>query len=98
MDDPDDPLVEEKDIPSYDIIARKIREIDNTIIIFRVYYFFTTRIYRFQLIKKDKMCVIEIPRDVLENLGKDGASAEREVGELLDLNIENADCWSTFEG
>ncbi|UCD35272.1 MAG: hypothetical protein JSU90_00100 [Nitrospiraceae bacterium] len=98
MDDPDDPLVEEKDIPSYDIIARKIREIDNTIIIFRVYYFFTTRIYRFQLIKKDKMCVIEIPRDVLENLGKDGTSAEREVGELLDLNIENADCWSTFEG
>lgn len=98
MDDPDDPLVQEKDIPSYEIIEKKIREIDNTIIIFRVYYFFTTRIYRFQLIKKDKMCIIEIPRDVLENLGKDGTSAEREVEKLLDLNIENADCWNTFEG
>lgn len=98
MDDPDDPLVQEKDVPSFKILEEKIKEIDNTIIIFRVYYFFNSRIYRFQLLKKDKMCIVEIPRSLLEGLGNDGASAYHELSKLLDLNIENADCWSNFEG
>jgi len=98
MDDPDDPLVQEKDVPSFKIIEEKIKEIDNTIIIFRVYYFFNSRIYRFQLIKKDKMCIVEIPRSLLESVGNDGASAYHELSKLLDLNIENAECWDNFEG
>ena len=98
MDDPDDPLVQEKDVPSFDVIEEKIREIDNTIIIYRVYYLFNSRTFRFQLIKKDKMCMIEMPRSLLESLGNDGTSAEKEVSRILDLNIENAECWNDFEG
>ena len=98
MDDPDDPLVQEKDVPSFDVIEEKIREIDNTIIIYRVYYLFNSRTFRFQLIKKDKMCMIEMPRSLLESLGNDGTSAEKEVSRILDLHIENAECWNDFEG
>jgi hypothetical protein len=98
MDDPDDPVVEEKDVPSFNIIEEKIKSIDNTIIIYRVYYFFNSRIFRFQLIKKDKMCMIEFPRNFLESLNKDGTSAEQQLMRILDLNIENAECWNDFEG
>jgi hypothetical protein len=98
MDDPDDPLVQEKDVPSFDVIEEKIRAIDNTIIIYRIYYLFNSRTFRFQLIKKDKMCMIEMPRSLLESLGIDGISAEKEVSRILDLNIENAECWNDFEG
>jgi hypothetical protein len=94
MDDPDDPMVTENEVPSYDVIAEKIKEIDNTIVIYRIYYLFNTFMYRFQLIKKDKMCMLEIPRSLLENLNKDGASSERELLQILDLNIENPDCWT----
>ncbi len=98
MDDPDDPVVAEKDVPSFNIIEQKIKEIDNTIIIYRVYYFFNTRIFRFQLIKKNKMCIIEFPRALLEGLGRDGTSAKHELSKMLDLNIENPECWHDFEG
>jgi len=98
MEEQDDPVVEEKDVPSFNIIEEKIKAIDNTIIIYRVFYFFNSRIFRFQLIKKDKMCMIEFPRTLLENLGKDGTSAEQQLMRILDLNIENDECWNSFEG
>jgi hypothetical protein len=98
MDDPDDPVVAEKDVPSYGIFEKKVRDIDSTIIIFRVYYFFTTRLYRFQLIKKDKMCMLDIPRMLLESAGDNGTPAARELGKLLDVTIEDAECWKDFEG
>lgn len=97
MEDPDDPLVTENEVPSYDIVADKIREIDSTIMIYRIYYLFNSFLYRFQLIKKDKMCVVEIPRSLLENLSKDGTSSEKELVKILDLKIENADCWAEFK-
>jgi len=95
--DEDDPVVAEKDVPSFNVVQEKIKEIDNTVIIFRVYYFFTTRIFRFQLMKKDKMCMIEISRNLLESLGKDGMSADHELSKLLDINIESTECWRDFE-
>jgi hypothetical protein len=98
MDDPDDPVVQEKDVPSFSIVSEKIKELDNTIIIYRIYYFFNARVFRFQLIKKDKMCMVEFPRDLLESLSNDGTSAENELSKILDLNIENAECWKDFEG
>lgn len=98
MDDPDDPVVEEKDVPSFSIIEEKIKELDNTIIIYRVYYFFTTRIFRFQLIKKNKMCMVEIPRSLLEGVAHDGTSARHELSKMLDLKIESEECWCDFEG
>ena len=96
MDDPDDPMVTEKEVPSYDIVAEKIKEIDNTIIIYRIFYLFNTFVYKFQLIKKDKLCIVEIPRSLLENLSKDGTDSERELSKILDLNIENPERWAKF--
>ena len=98
MDDPDDPLVTEDKVPSYDMVEQKIREIDSTIIVYRIYYLFTSFLYRFQLIKKDKMCILEIPRVLLENVGKDGSEAENELFALLSQNIENSECWKEFQG
>ena len=98
MDDPDDPLVTEDSVPSYSVIEEKIKEIDNAIIIYRVYYLFNTFTFRFQLIKKDKMCVLEIPRALLESLNKDGSTSERELLQILNLNIENEECWADLKG
>lgn len=96
-EDPDDPVVTEDKVPSYDIVTQKIREIDNTIIVYRIYYLFNSFTYRFQLIKKDKMCMLEVPRSLLENLRIDGSSAENELSRLLSLTIENSECWTEFQ-
>jgi hypothetical protein len=96
MDDPDDPIVTEDKVPSYDIIEQKIKEIDNTIIVYRIFYLLNTFMYRFQLIKKDKMCMLEIPRTLLEELGKDGTASERELMRILNLKIESSECWLEF--
>ncbi len=98
MDDPYDPVVSEDKVPSYEMVEQKIKEIDNTIIVYRIYYLLNTFTYRFQLIKKDKMCTLEIPRTLLEDLGKDGTTSERELTQLLNLNIENTECWTTIRG
>jgi len=98
MDDPDDPLVTEDKVPSYDMVEQKIKEIDNTIIVYRIYYLFNSFLFRFQLIKKDKMCILEIPRALLENLGKDGAGAENELSTILTRKIEDSECWKDFKG
>ena len=97
MEDPDDPLVAESDVPSFDVLDKKIKEIDNLIIIYRIYYFFNSMAYRFQLLRKDRMCIIEIPRALLEDLGRDGTSADREISDIISLNIENEDCWAVVE-
>ena len=97
MDDPDDPIVTEDKVPSYDIVERKIKEIDNTIIVYRIYYFFNAFMFRFQLIRKDKMCLLEVPRALLENLGKDGSEAEHELSSLISMGIENSECWAEFQ-
>ncbi len=94
MDDPDDPLVKANDVPSYVEVEEKIKEIDNTIIIYRIFYLFNSFIYRFQLIKKNKMCILEIPRSLLESMNKDGTRAERELQKILNLKIEDIDCWN----
>lgn len=98
MDDPDDPLVSEDQVPSFGIIEKIVKEIDNSIIIYRVYYFFTAMKYRFQLLKKDKLCIMDIPRSQLEQLGKDGTQAESQMTEMVNESIENAECWKDFEG
>jgi hypothetical protein len=97
MDDPYDPVVLEKDVPSFDVVDRKIKEIDNTIIVYRIFYFFNTFVYRFQLIKKDKMCMLEIPRNLLENMHTNGSSTEQELADIINSNIENAECWTDFK-
>ena len=92
MDDPD-PLVTEDKVPSYEAIKEKIKEIDHTIIIYRIYYLLNTFIYRFQLIKKNQMCIIEIPRAFLESYNENGKKSEQQLTKLINSNIENETCW-----
>jgi len=96
-DDDDDPVVLEKDVPSFDLVSQKIKEFDNTIIVYRIFYFFNTFVYRFQLIKKDKMCMIEIPRSLLENMRINGSSSEQKLTDIINNNIENDECWTDFK-
>lgn len=97
MDDPDDPLITAKNVPSYQTVEEKIKEIDNTIIVYRIFYLFDSFIYRFQLIKKNKMCILEVPRNLLESLNKDGTRAQQELFRILDLKIEDIDCWKALK-
>lgn len=95
-----DPRVSEDRVPSYKKVEEKIREIDNTIIIARIYYIFNhlNSTYRFQLIKKNKMCIVEIPKKLLDNLKRDSNSAlEQELGDILNLYVQRSECWAEFE-
>jgi hypothetical protein len=94
MDEHIDPLVSEDKIPSYGVVEDIIREIDHTIIIYRVYYLLGIFTYRFQLLKKDKMCIIEIPRVLLESLGTDGTRAAQELSKIINKKIEDEECWA----
>ena len=93
MDDPIDPLMSEDKVPSYNVVEEIIREIDHTIIIYRIYYLLGIFVYKFQLIKKDKMCVVEIPRALLESQGNDGTRAEQELSKLIITRIEDEESW-----
>ncbi len=94
MVEPIDPLVSEDKVPSYNAVEEIIKEIDHTIIIYRIYYLLGVSIYRFQLIKKDKMCIIEIPKALLENVGLDGTKAERQLSKIINTKIEDEGCWA----
>ncbi len=93
MDDPD-PLIKEEKVPSYNMISQKLKEIDNTIIIYRIYYLLTSFTYRFQLIKKNQMCTLEIPRVFLEGLSRESTKHERKLTHILNLKIEDLECWN----
>jgi hypothetical protein len=92
-DDDDDPIVSEDKIPSYKIVEEKIRQIDNTVIIARIFYLPNAQLYRFQLIKKNKMCMMEIPKKLLDTLKTNGASAEEDLKNILKLYIQHPDAW-----
>jgi hypothetical protein len=89
----DDPVVSEDKIPSYKIVEERIRQIDNTVIIARIFYLPNNLLYRFQLIKKNKMCMMEIPKKVLDNLKTDGVTAEEELRNILKLYVQQPQCW-----
>jgi hypothetical protein len=89
-----DRQVSKHEVPSYDIVEEKIKEIDGSIIVFRIFYIFMQIAYKFQLIKNDRLCTIEIPRKMLEGLKARNAMLEEELTQLLDSSIQHADCWN----
>lgn len=89
-----DRQVSKHEVPSYDIVEEKIKEIDGSIIVFRIFYIFMQIAYKFQLIKNDRLCTIEIPRKMLEGLKARNALLEEELTQLLDSTIQHADCWN----
>ena len=94
-----DPRISEKNVPSYRIVEEKIREIDNTIIIARTYYIYDNFnfAYRFQLIKKDKLCIIDIPKKLLDDLRDNNEASEEELTRILNLHLQRNECWMDFE-
>jgi hypothetical protein len=89
-----DRQVSKHEVPSYDIVEEKIKEIDGSIIVFRIFYIFMQIAYKFQLIKNDRLCTIEIPRTMLEGLKARNVMLEEELTQLLDSTIQHADCWN----
>lgn len=91
--DMNDPMVAEDKVPSYEIVEGKIKEFDSTIIISRIFYIFDNLSYRFQLIKKDKMCMVEIPKRLLDDLKNGSPTSEQELAEILRLYVKSSNCW-----
>ena len=89
-----DRQVERKDVPSFEIVEEKIKEIDGSIIVLRIFYIFMHIAYKFQLIKNDRLCSIEIPRKLLEGIRGRNSPLEEELTRILDTNIQHADCWN----
>lgn len=89
-----DRQVSRKDVPSYEIVEEKIKAIDGSIIVLRIFYIFMHIAYKFQLIKNDKLCSIEIPRKLLEGVRGRNSILEEELTRILDTNIQHTDCWN----
>jgi hypothetical protein len=89
-----DPRVTEDKVPAYDIIETKIRHIDNTVMIFRIFYMLDTFNYKFQLLRKDKLCILEIPKKLLLRLKNGDLTADQEISRMLESTLESPDCWN----
>ncbi len=85
-------LSEDK-VPAYEVVKEKIREIDNTIIITKVFYIFDTITYRFQLFKKEKMCMVELPKKLLDAIKNKCSAHEQHLTNVLIECIKGSDCW-----
>ena len=90
-----DPRVTEDKVPAYDIVETKIRQIDNTVIIFRIFYMLNTFIYKFQLLRKDKLCILEIPKKMLLDLRNGDLIADKEMTRILESCLDSSDCWKS---
>lgn len=89
-----DRQVRKEEVPSYEIVEEKIKEIDGSIIVFRIFYIFMQIVYKFQLIKNDKLCTIEIPRKLLEGLKGRNRILEDELNRILEAYLVQTDCWN----
>ncbi len=89
-----DRQVTKYEVPSYELVEEKIKEIDGSIIVLRIFYIFLHIAYKFQLIKNDKLCSIEIPRKLLEGLKGRNLLLEKELLKILDSSIQHSDCWN----
>ncbi|RJQ38135.1 MAG: hypothetical protein C4550_07110 [Nitrospiraceae bacterium] len=92
-----DPRVSEDRVPAYDVIESKVRQIDNTVIIFRIFYILDSFIYKFQFLKKDTMCIVEIPKKLLLAVKSGDIESEQKLTGMLISSIESAECWNKVE-
>jgi hypothetical protein len=89
-----DRQVSKHEVPAYEVVEEKIREIDGSIIILRIFYIFMHIAFKFQLIKNDKLCTVEIPRKLLDGLKNRNTSLEAELSNLIDTSLQHTDCWN----
>ena len=89
-----DRQVTREEVPSYEIVEEKIKEIDQSIIIIRIFYIFMHIAYKFQLIKNDKLCTVEIPTKLLDGIKRGNAFFEDELTSLINTSVQQTDCWN----
>ncbi len=89
-----DPRVSEDKVPAYDAVESIIKQLDNTVIVFRVFYLLDKFIYKFQLLKKDTMCIVEIPKKMLRDIKNGDMPALQELTVILTSALDNAECWN----
>ena len=89
-----DPRVTEDKVPAYDIFEAKIRNIDNTVMIFRIFYMLDTFNFKFQLLRKDKLCILEISKKMLLDLKNGDPSADQEITKIIESSLDGSDCWN----
>jgi hypothetical protein len=89
-----DRQVSKSEVPSYEVVEEKIKQIDGSIIVLRIFYIFMQIAYKFQLIKNDKLCTVQIPRKLLEGLKNNNANSDDELTRILDTSIQHSDCWN----
>lgn len=84
-------------VPSYKIVEEKIKQIDRTIMIFRIFFIPVESIYRFQLMKRDRMCTVELHKTLLDTLKNGDTTAEEELAEILLISIDNDEFWTDIQ-
>ena len=89
-----DRQVTKRELPSYEIVEEQIKAIDGSNIVLRIFYIFMHIAYKFQVIKNDKLCSVEIPRKLLEGLKYRNAILEDELNRILDSSLQHAECWN----
>jgi hypothetical protein len=87
------PQITKGGVPSYEIIEEKIKGMDGAVIIFRIFYIPENFTYRFQLLRNNRICMVEIPGRLLDSLRSGDPAAEDELTELLNAHLQNSDCW-----
>lgn len=81
-------------VPSYKVVEDKIKELDGAVIIFRIFYIPEKFTYSFQLLRNNNICMVEITRQLLDDLREGTPSSYDELTNILNNTLTNSDCWT----
>jgi len=81
-------------VPSYNLVEDKIKEMDGAVIIFRIFYIPEKLTYSFQLLRNNRICMVEITSQLLEDLKKRLPSSDDELTIKLNTFLKDSGCWS----
>lgn len=88
------PQVSKSLVPSYDIIEERINSMDGAVIIFRIFYIPESFTYRFQLLRNNRICMVEISRKLLDDLRSGEEDSDDELTRILKEHLQDSECWS----
>ena len=81
-------------VPSYEIIEEKIKGMDGAVIIFRIFYIPEKLTYSFQLLRNNRICMVEINRQLLDDLKSRRPSSDDELTKILNTHLKDSGCWT----
>lgn len=86
--------VTKETVPSFNIVEEKIRRMDGAVIIFRIFYLPEKLAYNFQLLRNNRICMVEISRQLLDDLETGSPSSKDELVNILNTYLRDSGCWS----